>query len=86
MAASPNRSRISSTARVALMVDDGKHRDQILLDHPSIGVYVPPMTWAVQYRYTPDAALLVFASDFYDAADYIRDYEAYLRAVGARVR
>lgn len=71
---------------VALMVDDGKHRDQILLDHPSIGVYVPPMTWAVQYRYTPDAALLVFASDFYDAADYIRDYEAYLKAVGASVR
>ena len=32
------------------------------------------MTWGTQYRYSPDAALLVFASHYYDAADYIRDY------------
>jgi UDP-2-acetamido-3-amino-2,3-dideoxy-glucuronate N-acetyltransferase len=29
----------------------------------------------VQYKYSEDGTLLVFASDPYDPADYIRDYE-----------
>jgi hypothetical protein len=41
------------------------------------------MVWCVQYRYTPDAALLVLASDVYDPDDYIRDYEQFLREIGA---
>jgi hypothetical protein len=32
----------------------------------------------VQYKYSRDAVLLVFASDFYDADDYIRDYATFL--------
>jgi len=31
----------------------------------------------VQYRYTAEAMLLVFASEYYDASDYIRDYEQF---------
>ena len=49
---------------------------------PSIGLYLPPMIWAVQYRYSADALLLVFASDPYDAGDYIRDYDEFLSAIG----
>jgi hypothetical protein len=33
------------------------------------------MVWAIQYKYSSDALLLVFASDPYDPGDYIRDYE-----------
>ncbi len=36
------------------------------------------MVWAVEYKYSPDAVLLVLASDFYDASDYIRDYSEFL--------
>ena len=57
-----------------LIVDDGKQREEIVLDSPSIGVHIAPMVWATQYRYSPDAVLLVFASDVYKPADYIRDY------------
>ena len=39
------------------------------------------MIWAVQYQYSADALLLVFASDPYDAADYIRDYDEFLAAI-----
>ena len=46
-----------------------------------IGVYLPPKTWGVQYDYSPDAALLVFASHAYDARDYVRDYDAFLQLV-----
>lgn len=64
-----------------LIADDGRRREAFLLDHPGIGVYLPPKTWGVQYDYSPDAALLVFASHAYDAKDYIRDYEAFRKLV-----
>jgi acetyltransferase-like isoleucine patch superfamily enzyme/dTDP-4-dehydrorhamnose 3,5-epimerase-like enzyme len=64
--------------RCNVVVDDGTHRQEFILDSPSIGVYVPPMVWAVQYQYSPDAVLLVLASDYYDAQDYVRDYPAFL--------
>jgi len=62
-----------------VIADDGRHRQEFLLEEPTTGVYLPPMTWSVQYDYTPDAALLVLASHAYDARDYVRDYEAFLK-------
>jgi hypothetical protein len=42
------------------------------------------MVWATQYKYSPDAVLLVLASDRYDPASYIRDYSQFLDLVKAR--
>jgi len=67
---------------LSVVVDDGTSSEEIALDRPSIGLYLPPMIWAVQYRYSADALLLVFASDPYDAGDYIRDYDEFLSAIG----
>jgi hypothetical protein len=39
------------------------------------------MTWGVQYKYSEDAVLLVFASHAYDPEDYIRDYDNYLKLI-----
>ena len=64
-----------------LTADDGANREDFVLDSPSIGVHLPPMVWGVQHKYTPDAVLLVFASDKYDPADYIRNYSEFLEAV-----
>jgi acetyltransferase-like isoleucine patch superfamily enzyme/dTDP-4-dehydrorhamnose 3,5-epimerase-like enzyme len=63
---------------VSIVVDDGKTREEFLLDSRNLGLHIPPMTWAVQYRYSADAVLLVFASEFYDDRDYIRDYGEFL--------
>ena len=67
----------------AVVVDDGLHRQEMLLDRPNKGVHLPPMTWGVQYKYTTDAILLVFASDYYEASDYIRDYDKFADMVNA---
>jgi acetyltransferase-like isoleucine patch superfamily enzyme len=64
------------------LVDDGTRRAQIVLDRPDLGLYVPPMIWGSQFRYSPDAVLLVLASREYEDADYIREYEQFLHAVG----
>jgi dTDP-4-dehydrorhamnose 3,5-epimerase-like enzyme len=66
--------------RCSVVADDGVVRQEFLLDSPATGLYLPPMTWATQYRYSPDAALLVFASHYYDAADYIRDHAEFVSA------
>jgi len=66
---------------VAVVVDDGQTSEEIVLDRPDAGLYVPPLVWAVQYRYTADAMLLVFASDHYDPSDYIRDYAEFQEAL-----
>lgn len=67
----------------SLVVDDGRHRQEILLDRPNKGVHLPPMVWGVQYKYSPDTVLLVFASDYYEAGDYIRDYDEFICLINA---
>jgi acetyltransferase-like isoleucine patch superfamily enzyme/dTDP-4-dehydrorhamnose 3,5-epimerase-like enzyme len=69
--------------RVSVAVDDGAKRTEVVLDGPSLGLYVPPLVWASEYRYEEDAVLLVLASHHYDADDYIREYDAFLAEVGA---
>jgi UDP-2-acetamido-3-amino-2,3-dideoxy-glucuronate N-acetyltransferase len=64
---------------VAVLVDDGARRQEVVLDSPELALHVPPMIWCVQYKYGADAALLVLASDVYDPGDYIRDYDQFLR-------
>ena len=61
-----------------IVADDGVMRQEFALEQPNIGLHIGPMVWAVQYKYSPDAVLLVLASDSYDAADYIRDYTEFL--------
>lgn len=68
---------------VRAVVDDGTHLQEFMLDRPDFGLHVKPMIWGTQYRYTSDAVLLVLASHPYDADDYIRDHEQFLREAGA---
>lgn len=68
----------------AVVADDGKHRQEFLLDSPDVGVYLPPKVWGIQYKYSADAVLLVFASHFYDSADYVRNYAEFRQLVGAQ--
>jgi UDP-2-acetamido-3-amino-2,3-dideoxy-glucuronate N-acetyltransferase len=63
---------------INILLDDGTHRQEVILDRPESAIYVPPMVWAAQYHFTPDAILLVLASDIYKSQDYIRDYKQFL--------
>ena len=48
------------------------------LDAPDHALYIPPMIWATQYKYSSDGVLIVLASQPYDPSDYIRDYDEFL--------
>ena len=64
-----------------ILVDDGKHRQEIFLNSPNIGVYIHPKVWVTQYKYSEDALLSVFASEQYNPDDYIRSYSDFLKIV-----
>lgn len=72
---------ISGSCRV--VADDGTHRQEFLLDRPDVGFHIPPMVWGIQYKYSQDAVLIVYASHNYDKDDYIRNYAEFLKLVGA---
>lgn len=65
------------SGRCSVAVDDGEHQAEYCLDRTTMGIYVPPMVWATEFRHSPDSSLLVFASHPYDAGDYIRDYQEF---------
>jgi acetyltransferase-like isoleucine patch superfamily enzyme/dTDP-4-dehydrorhamnose 3,5-epimerase-like enzyme len=66
---------------LSCLVDDGAVREEIRLANSELGLYIPPMIWSTQWRYSRDAVLLVLASHPYDPADYIRDYEEFLEVL-----
>lgn len=66
---------------LSVIIDNGKKRSEIILNSSREGLYIPPKVWGVEYKYTSDAILLVFASDIYEPNDYIRDYGEYLKYI-----
>jgi UDP-2-acetamido-3-amino-2,3-dideoxy-glucuronate N-acetyltransferase len=65
----------------SVLLDDGQRRTEVTLNRPELGLYMPAMIWGTQYRYSPDAVLLVFASHSYDPEDYIRSYDEFRSVV-----
>lgn len=63
------------------ILDDGKFREEILLEKSSVGLLIEGLTWREMHAFSPDCVLMVLASEYYDEADYIRDYRTFLTAV-----
>ena len=51
------------------------------LSDPSTALYIGPYMWREMYDFSPDAVLLVLASEYYTEDDYIRNYEDFLNFV-----
>ena len=63
---------------VKIRVSTPDNMEEIILDSPESGLYIGPMVWRVMYDFSPDAVLLVLASEHFDESDYIRDYDSYI--------
>lgn len=66
---------------VSVIVDDGSNREEFFLDSVYKGLYLPPYTWRILYKYSLDAVTVVYASHEYDPEDYIRNYDDFLKRV-----
>ena len=64
-----------------VVLDDGHETRTVYLNRPFKGLHIPPGIWAAEQEFSSGAVCLVLASESYDEADYIRDYEGYLKFV-----
>lgn len=67
--------------KCTIHLDDGYETKEILLDRPSVGLYVTNNMWREMYDFSEDAVLMVLASELYDEADYIRNYDEFIKFV-----
>lgn len=62
-------------------LDNGFETAEVLLDKPNEGLYISNDMWREMYDFSEGAVLLVLASNHYDEADYIRNYEDFINMV-----
>lgn len=70
---------VSGSCRMVL--DNGRAREEVLLNNPAKGLLIESMTWREMHDFSGDCVLLVLASEHYSEADYIRDYDIFLEKV-----
>jgi dTDP-4-dehydrorhamnose 3,5-epimerase-like enzyme len=63
-------------------LDNGHEVKSYTLNRSYVGLYVPKMTWREIENFSSGAVCLVLASDHYKEADYFREYDDFLEAVG----
>ena len=58
--------------------NNNEQKEEIFeLNKPNKCLLINPNDWHTMYNFTPDAILMVFASEYFDEKDYI--YEPYLK-------
>ena len=65
------------------VLDDGKTRETIWLNRPDRGLYIGKNMWREMKHFSYGCKLMVLASDYYDAKEYIRDYNEFLQEVAS---
>jgi hypothetical protein len=72
---------VALKGEVLVSLTNGHESEEILLSSPSTGLFMPSMVWGTQEALDSSSVLGVFASHAYDDADYIRNYDHYLKEV-----
>lgn len=67
-----------------ILLDDGIEQQVIVLSNPNSGLYLKPGLWREMYDFSEDAVLMVLASEIYDEADYIRDYQKFTEYIAKK--
>lgn len=62
-------------------LDDGDEKKEVSLEKPYEGLFIDSIIWREMYDFSPDAVLMVLASELYNEADYIRDYDEFIKYV-----
>lgn len=75
---------INVSGRSKVRITDGTEEFVVELNQPNMGVYLPKMIWKEMYDFSEDSVLLVLASTHYDAKEYIRDYDEYIKEIRKR--
>lgn len=69
---------------LSVVMDNGSDACEVRLSSPCSGLLMPAGIWGIQYKFSKDAVLAVYASEAYDATDYIRTYDEYKEYIAAK--
>ena len=73
---------IAVSGSFTVTLDDGKgSRKDFHLNHPWQGLLVPTGIWRTLEDFSSGAVCLVLASEFFDEADYLYEYDEFLEYV-----
>lgn len=75
---------IAMSGSFDIVLDDGVNQKRIHMNRSYYGLYVCPMMWRDITNISSGAVCLVLASEYYDEADYLRDYDEFLEVVNSR--
>ena len=62
-----------------LLLDDGINKQKFVLNKPNEGLFIGTYVWNLLTNFSNDCMLLVFASDYYNDFEYIRDYNVFFK-------
>lgn len=67
--------------KIQLILENRDIREEVELSDPSVGVLITEPTWREMLWLQKDSVLCVAASDYYDPADYVRDYSEFKKYI-----
>lgn len=70
---------VAASGSFDVIIDDGTNKKIIQLNRPYFGLLVVPGIWREIVNFSSGAICLVLASQKYDADDYIREYNEFLK-------
>ena len=65
-----------------VIVDDGKEKKRFALNRSYYGLYIPAGLWRTMENFSTNSLALEFGSIHYDRADYVEDYDQFLKLKG----
>ncbi len=68
---------VAASGSFSVQLDDGRVKRTFQLNRPYQGLLVPPGIWNILSDFSSGSVCLVLASEKYDEADYIRNYEEF---------
>lgn len=72
---------VAMSGSFSVTLDNGKEKQTFLLNHPWEGLLIYPGVWRTLDDFSSGAVCMVLASEYYDEADYIRNYKEYKKWV-----
>ena len=63
---------------IDIILDDGKRKNTVTLDKPGKGLLLMPGLWREMVWKKSGSVLCVLASEYYDASEYIRNYDDFI--------
>ncbi|MGJ0290702.1 FdtA/QdtA family cupin domain-containing protein [Aliarcobacter cryaerophilus] len=70
---------VNGSCKVTL--DNGKEKETFDLNKPNLGLFQDALIWGTMHDFSSDCVLMVLADEYYDASDYITDYDKFLEEV-----